>query len=57
MDANSVAWYWTETLKAVAGPAGGVVVSIYVIRRMFEVLDRAFALVERLAAKPAPESP
>lgn len=57
MDANTAAYWWSETIKAVAGPAGGVVVSIYVIRRMFEVLDRAFALVERLATKPAPESP
>lgn len=51
MDANSVAWYWTETTKAVAGPAGGVVVSIYVIRCMFEILDRVFSLLEKIIAR------
>lgn len=54
MDANTAAYYWTELTKAVAGPAGGVIVSIYVIRRQFEVMDRLFRLVERLAGKETP---
>lgn len=36
MTGDSMAWWWTEILKAITGPGGVAVVSLYVIKRLFE---------------------
>lgn len=56
MDGNTMAYWWTELLKATAGPASAVAVSLYVISRLFGVLDRLNDLVRDLAA-PRKEAP
>lgn len=50
MTLESAAWAGNEFLKAVAGPASAVVVSVYVISRMF-------GLLEYLIGKKSAETP
>lgn len=51
MTGAETAWAANEFLRAMAGPASAVVVSVYVIKSLFHLVVRFFDLIEKLAIR------